>query len=256
MNVPTFLKRRIGFFTGVFCLVILASALFTMRLRFGNAAFSGKSDKASSEDVFSVGETINFGVYSNIINVGSGKLVYLGSAGKEPRQMQRVRLEVNALSVKDKEDIYGSRDFSYPVKVERDIVLFGRHEKILEKYSQENKKLDITKTSAEGVKSWSITSKEPFENVVLMIYNLRNSKDFRIGKEYKINLPTQKFSLIVRKKTTLKVPLGKFEVFYIESKPAKYKIWVSADQKRLPLRIQGLISFGMLYLAATSVETK
>jgi hypothetical protein len=77
-----------------------------------------------------------------------------------------------------------------------------------------------------------------------------------VGKVYKIVLPTQRLDLIVKDIRRLRVPLRESEVFYIESVPAKYKIWLSCDKNKTPLRIQGLISVGSVYLAATNVEVK
>jgi len=211
---------------------------------------------AMSKNVFPSGETISFGVYSNIIKVGSGVLTYAGRDESREGVSQHARLRVETFSVNDTEDVYGSEDFKFPHKVERHVRLFGREELIKETYAAGNKSVLITKTTdGKASQTETISSDTPLENVLLLIYRLRNDPDMAVGKTYAVNLPTQKFELTVKSKTSLKVPLGRFPVFYIESKPSKYKIWLTDDPKRIPVRIQGLISFGMFYLAATSVET-
>ncbi|MFA5039308.1 MAG: DUF3108 domain-containing protein [Candidatus Omnitrophota bacterium] len=209
----------------------------------------------SQKNVFPSGENIKFGVYSRFLKVGSGELAYEGQTGEGEQALQHVRLRVDSFSVKDAEDVYGSMDFLFPVKAERKIRLFGRDEEITETYASDHKSVTIRKTTpGEEEKEWSIESPEPLQNVLLMVYRLRNDAELAVGKEYPIVLPTQKFLLKVKEITSLKVPLGTFEAFYIESTPSKYKIWISADDKRIPLRIQGLISFGSVHMAATEIR--
>ena len=206
--------------------------------------------------VFPSGETISFGVYSNIVKVGSGALTYAGVVEGHHDVWQHVRLHVETLSVNDTEEVYGSKDFILPHKVERYVRLFGRQEVIGEIYAPGNKSVTISKsTNGKAEPPETIASDSALENVLLMIYRLRNDPELAVGRTYAVNLPTQKFELTVKSKTSLKVPLGKFQVFYIESKPSKYKIWMTDDEKRIPIRIQGLVSFGMVYMAATAVET-
>ncbi|MFB3918652.1 MAG: DUF3108 domain-containing protein [Candidatus Velamenicoccus archaeovorus] len=210
----------------------------------------------TTKTVFPARETISFGVYSNIIKVGSGVLTYAGRDESREGVSQHVRLRVETFSVNDTEDVYGSEDFKFPHKVERRVRLFGKQEAIEETYAAGSKSVLIAKTTdGKASQTETISSDTPLENVLLLIYRLRNDPDMAVGKTYAVNLPTQKFELTVKSKTSLKVPLGRFSVFYIESQPSKYKIWLTDDPKRIPVRIQGLISFGMFYLAATSVET-
>jgi len=208
-----------------------------------------------SKTVFPSGETISFGVYSNIVKVGSGALTYVGPVDNKGVVGQHVRLHVATLSVNDTEEVYGSGDFKLPYKVDRQLRLFGRDEVIKETYAPGNKSVVISKSiNGQTEQSETISSERDLENVLLTIYSLRNDPQLAVGRTYAVNLPTQRFKLIVKSKTSIKVPLGKFQVFYIESQPSKYKIWMTDDEKRIPVRIQGLVSFGMVYLAATAVE--
>jgi len=218
-------------------------------------AFSG-DEKAAVEAVFPSGEVVRFGVYSNIFKVGEGSLAYAGTVLRGGERQQHVRMQVETLSVNDTDEVYGREDFSFPRRVERNIKLFGRAERIEEIYADDGRSVTISKAVKDRpLETQVLGSEEPLQNVLLMIYRLRNDPALDVGKAYAINLPTQKFVLSVKSRTKLKVPLGVFSVFYIESTPAKYKIWMTADPKRLPVRIQGLVSFGMVYLAATSVES-
>jgi hypothetical protein len=168
-----------------------------------------------------------------------------------------VNLTVTALSVRDAEDVLGELDFSAPVRVERKVRLMGRDESISEDYAVDKKTVTIAKSVNNGpAKTEAIRSESGLGNVLLLIYFLRNDSTMQEGKVYRICLPTQKFDLFVKGKRKIRVPLGVFDTFYIESKPAKYKIWLSSDANRTPVRIQGFVPVGMVYLAATSVEVR
>jgi hypothetical protein len=217
---------------------------------------AGPKAPGAIKNVFSTGEKISFGVYSNIIKVGSGSLTYVGTIQGVQGVWQHVKLQVETLSVSDTDEVYGSLDFTLPHKVDRRLRLFGRDEAIGEIYAPGNKSVTISKsTNGKAEPPETITSDNALENVLLLIYRLRNDPGLAVGKSYTVNLPTQKFVLTVKSRMPLKVPLGKFQVFYIESNPSKYKIWITDDQRRLPVRIQGLVSFGMVYMAATAIET-
>lgn len=217
--------------------------------------FSAQPRDIISRNAFKNKETIKFGAYSKGIKIGSGELIYLGTENLNNIEVQHIVLKVSTFSFVDKENIYGRLDFSVPVKVERNLRFLGRNESIIEKYSPDKRSVMITKRGEDGSSViQEIKSDEEFGNVLLLIYRLRNDKDMNVGKIYKIVLPTQKFNLIVREKRRIKVPLGSFEAFFLESHPPKYKIWLSSGKEKTPLRIQGLIATGLVYLAAISVD--
>ncbi|MFH1691060.1 MAG: DUF3108 domain-containing protein [Candidatus Omnitrophota bacterium] len=209
------------------------------------------------KNVFVDGEKIKFGIYSYGIRVGSGQLDYLGRKKEDGVYVTRVIFTASTLSVKDKDEVWGTKDFSYPIKVERKVSLLGKDEHIIEKYSLDKKSVAITKivNKAEPTTD-TIVSDDKLSNVFLLLYCLRNDDDIKEGKVYKINLPTQKFDLVVDSRKKIKVPLGEFDVFYIESRPPKYRIWLQAQGSRIPVKIQGLVAGGMVYLAATDVFPK
>jgi len=209
------------------------------------------------------GEVITFGIYSTgIFKVGSGRLAYLGMSGTgegaasdRSERHQTVDFTVSSFSVNDHERIMGTRDFVSPVRVIRDVRVFGKDEHIVEHYTDEGHRVTIRKrVEEEEPVETEITSPKPLGNVLLLIYRLRCDPELAVGTSYDITLPTTAFKLTVKDIRPLKVPLGRFDAFYIESEPKKYRIWLSADKRRLPLRIQGLAGGGLAYLAAVKVE--
>lgn len=206
-------------------------------------------------NVFQTGERIKFGVYSTAIKVGSGELLYEGPVAKDGELLQHVVFKVSTISVRDEDSVYGSLDFARPVRVERSIRIFGKDELIGEKYAKDGRSVLISKSinGADPVDQ-TIASSEELGNILLLIYKLRNTNGLRDSGPFKIVLPTQTFELYVKNVRKIKTPLGLFNAIYLESRPAKYRIWLSDTPDRLPLRIQGLVAGGMLYLVATNVS--
>lgn len=211
---------------------------------------------AEVKSAFRQGERIKFGVYSAGIKTGSGELVYYGCEDYSGYgAVQHIAFKVTTFSVRDEDIIFGTPDFRFPVRVERKIRLFGKDEQIFEDYAPNHRSVTLKKSvQGKGVPDQIINSDADLGNVLLLLYNLRNDRELREGKIYKIILPTQKFDLFVKDKRRIKTPMGVFEAFYLVSHPAKYRIWLSVQEDRLPLRIQGLVAGGMMYLLAAEVS--
>jgi hypothetical protein len=219
-----------------------------------NLASSTSLADSPSTNTFKPEESIRFGVYSNGIKVGSGTLAYHGQKILGQEKIQYVELLVSSLTINDREVVFGENDFSSPIKVERHINLFGRNELIYEDYEKDKKSVLISKrVNNSSFLTQRIQSQEKLSNVLLSIYKLRNDPDLKVGNSYRIVLPTQVFDFIVRDQRNLHVPLGSFKAFYIESNPPKYKIWLNNDKEKTPLRLQGFVGAGLVYLAAIEV---
>jgi len=161
------------------------------------------------------------------------------------------------LSVRDKENVYGSQDFAFPHKVERELRIFGKDEKIGEIYSDDHRSVRISKAvNNTALPEQVLNGKGELSNVLLLLYFLRNDRTLAEGRIYKIVLPTQSFDLIVKDIRKIKTRIGLFDAYYLESKPAKYKIWLSTKPDRLPLKLQGLVAGGMLYLLVNEVSDR
>ncbi len=209
------------------------------------------------DNIFKAGERIKFGVYSTGIKVGTGELVYNGLVSLDSKKLESIEFSLRTLSVRDKETVYGSLDFVFPHKVERELRIFGKDEKISEIYSDDHKSVRISKAINNAALPEQVLKGESgLCNVLLLLYFLRNDGTLAEGKVYKIALPTQNFDLIVKDVRKIKTRIGFFDAYYLESKPAKYKIWLSTKPDRLPLKLQGLVAGGMLYLLVNEVSDR
>lgn len=244
-----------------FLLVVFFGLLVFQFREFGCFALDHKAStvspglQAKEPNVFQPGERIRFGVYSTAIKVGSGELIYKGPVAREGKLLQNVVFKVSTISVRDEDSVYGSLDFTSPVRVERSIRIFGNDELIQEDYAKDYRSVLISKSvNGAAPVEQTLSSEENLGNILLLIYKLRNINELKDGGPYKIVLPTQTFELYVKKNRKIKTPLGLFDAIYLESKPSKYRIWLKDAPDRLPLRIQGLVAGGMLYLVATEVS--
>jgi hypothetical protein len=208
-------------------------------------------------NVFKNKEEIRFKVFSSGIRIGSGYIIYHGVENFEGQEVQHITFQINTLSVQDKEEVYGTLDFSAPIHVKRYIRLFGNNESISETYAPDKKSVILSKiVDSAPPKIDIIKSDKELTNVLLLIYKLRNDNKLKEEASYKINLPTQTFDLKVQKNRKIRVPLGTYESFYLDSTPSKYRIWLATTPERIPVRIQGLVAGGMMYLAATEIISK
>lgn len=242
-------------------LVVFFGLLVFQFREFGCYALDNKASTISQElqakepNAFQPGERIRFGVYSTAIKVGSGELLYEGPVAKDGELLQHVVFKVSTISVRDEDSVFGTLDFARPLRVERSIRIFGKDELIVEKYAQDGRSVLISKSiNGAGPVDQTIASREELGNILLLIYKLRNTTGLRDGGPFKIVLPTQTFELYVKNVKKIKTPLGLFDAIYLESRPAKYRIWLSDTPDRLPLRIQGLVAGGMVYMVATNVS--
>ena len=210
--------------------------------------------EAKVEYTFLVGERLKYNIYSLGIKVGEAIISYQGRKDLDGKILDYVTIESNAPGFKDLEKIYGNiKNFS-PVRVEREIKLFGEDINIIEDYNEIENEVTITRRAKKTTVD-KIKSADTISNVILLLYHFRNKNElYEIGDEIEFNLPTQKLKMLVDKKTQIKVPFGRFEAIFVRSKPSRFKVWFRDDEDRLPLRIQGAIGFGNTYLSLAEIE--
>lgn len=202
---------------------------------------------------FTIGEKLNYGIYSNGIRVGRASISYLGIKKIGELQLDCVLVEAKAPGFNDKETIYGDIKNFTPVRIEREIRLFGEDILITEEYDTENNEVVITRKAKKTTVN-SIKSNEKISNIILLLYFYRLKSSFVIGDNLGFNLPTKKLKMQVVKEAKIKVPKGKFEAIFIQSEPPQFKVWFDVNKTKLPLKIQGAIGFGNTYMSLIDVE--
>ena len=210
-----------------------------------------QSEGLENEFPFHKGEAINYEVRLRNFRIGRAKIAYQGIAQIKSVRTFLVIFLTDVANFYDLESIYTDINKFNPVLVERQLQFFRNKERIEEDYTGEPNSVRITKYKTRPGKARVIISDAPFQHVISSLYYFRTLKGLWLGREFVLNLPLAKVKLIVKRIEEITVPAGKFRAIYIESIPKKYKIWLSADEKKLPLRVEGVVAFASAALVMT-----
>lgn len=239
-------------------IILLVSAvsitkLFISERKTRQIVIQKKTETTTPQYPFRVGEKLHYGIYSAGIKVGKATITYLGEKEIDGRLVSCITIEAKAPGFYDLEKIYGNIENSTPIRIEREIKLFGKDIHIIEEYNQMNNEVLITRVSKK-TETKRIKSQEKINNIILLLYQLRYKKDYKIGDKLQFNLPTKSLEMLVDRETQIKVPKGRYKAIFIRSIPSRFKVWFQKDKDSIPLRIQGAIGFGNTYLALISVD--
>jgi hypothetical protein len=191
-----------------------------------------------------IGEKIVYDVKLGEINLGEARFNRLANVQLERRMVNLVIFETRLMRFRDVEKIYSDPETFLPLKVERDIVVWPKAEKINEDYDQKNFILTVTKTQGKKQKQTLLKYDDSIHNAVLLPYYVRRTAKLQPGWILKANLPTQQFEIKLERIEELKTPAGKFKSYYFQSTPRRFEIWISADERRIPLKIKGSVGIG------------
>lgn len=189
-----------------------------------------------------------------------GKAVYtdLGQKQLNGKAVNMATFRTEVVGFDDTETIYTEPKSFLPVRVERDISMWGNKEYIIEEYIAGDHTLKITKFK-EKKETEVFTFKEdgPIYNAVILPFYLRTVPDLDIGWKMTIRLPA-KFEVELVAVEQIKVPAGKFIAYRFTSTPNKFEIWIAKDNPRLPLKIKdaGVLGYTMVLDKYTAPEGK
>jgi len=191
-----------------------------------------------------IGEKIVYDVKLGEINLGKARFNHLANVQLDGRTVNLAIFETRLIRFRDVEKIYSDPETFLPLKVERDIVVWPKAEKITEDYDQKNFILTITKTQGKKQEQTLLKHDGSIHNAILLPYYVRRTAKLQPGWTLKANLPTQQFEIKLVAMEDLKTPAGKFKSYYFQSTPQRFEIWISADERRIPLKIKGCGGIG------------
>ena len=200
-----------------------------------------------------MGETgINDYTGENIVYLISpiGKAEYhdLGVVDLEGKKLNLVMFVTKALFVKDVEKIYSDPESLLPYRIERSITKLLGNEYITEEYNQ--KKFTVTIRKFKGkklVNELIIKANGPIQNAILLPFYLRRRPDLEIGWQFTARVPDE-FKMELVSIDEITVPAGKFQTYHFNSVPDKFEIWISKNNPRVPVKIQGKSGFKYILL--------
>lgn len=206
---------------------------------------------------FDCGEQFSFLYNLGPLRAGSAKLIFIGKTVVNGKDAFMVTFESEVGAFYDKEDIYADTKSFYPILVERKIKNFTITTSIKEEYDQAAPQVKITKKGLFGKTSDTIKKQNPIQNALLLIYYCRKllPSELGVGYEFDVVLPVDEFKVRLTKIEKIKVPAGTFEAYLFESTPRKIKLWIARDEKRTPLKMENLTSFGPSSIALEKIGT-
>src|SRR3989338_8842701 len=185
------------------------------------------------------GEKIVYNVRMGNVTLGKSVFNRLQPVELDGKMVNLMSFETRLARFSDKEKIYSAAGTFLPLKIEREISNWPFLEKISEQYDQDKFTLTIIKTKGKVSEERVIRKDGPIHNSIILPFVLRDIPELAVGWSMAANLPGQKFEIKLSSLKTLKLPAGEFKAYHFESNPSKFEIWVSADERRIPLKIKG-----------------
>ncbi len=197
---------------------------------------------------FKKGETIKYAVKKGPLKAGDATLTYHGQQNVDGREVCLIVFKADGFNFYDMEKIYMDAKTYAPIVVERDLNIFGKKEKITEEYQEGQ--IKITKTVKGKTTTETINKKGQIDNIYGAIYRYRATGSFKIGDQMALRLPTQDVTL----KLVKTEKIDDRDAYYMESVPAKYKVWFDTSAPKTPLRITGAAGFGKTTMFMTEYK--
>ncbi len=199
---------------------------------------TGVSDAEEESLPFRKNEKFVYDVMYKIARIGRSVLTFKGERELNGEKVYYITFDTKVPSMKDSEELYADTETFLPVEVHRKInKTLGFDEKIIEKYDQREHKVTLIQKSSLRDKESSIEKDSEIHNAILLVYYYRMKEGFDKNDKYQITLPTINFEVTYEGIETIETPLGEHKAHAFTSNPEKFKLWLSTDEKRLPLKI-------------------
>ena len=227
----------------------------------GRPASGGKED--IYKDILSkytrpperIGEKIVYNIRLGKVYLGKAIFNHLAKVELGGKLVSRMTFETRLARFTDLEIIYSDSNSFLPLKVERDISTWPISEKIIEHYDQKNFTLTVIKKKGRKKEELVIRKDGPIHNAIMLPFYIRRlpagqagMANLDVGWSMLANLPNQRFEIKLTALEELKVPAGTFKAYRFESVPRRFEIWLSADERKIPLKIKGSGAFGYTFV--------
>lgn len=245
------LKNKINYKIALFVLLAMVLAIILSvktnicKLNYGKPI---KNNKIAAKYNKRIGEKIVYDIKFGNISLGKAKFSYLPATILGDKTVGVMIFETKVVRFTDLEKIYSDEDNFLPFRVERNIYTWPISEKITEYYNQENFTLTIVKNKGKRKEELIIKREAQIHNAISLPFYIQNIAKFDIGWSMAVNLPNQQFEMKLTAIEEVKVPAGVFKAYRFESVPSKFQIWISADERKIPIKIKGLGALGYTFL--------
>jgi hypothetical protein len=195
-----------------------------------------------------IGERIVYEVRLGAFKAGRAEFNHLPPVELNGKKTSLITFYTKLTGFNDLEKIYTDPESFLPLRVERDVYAWPTREKISENYDQKNFLLTVTKFKGNKKEEVQFRRNSPIHNAILLPFYVRQTAELKPGWILQANLPTQQFEIRLVNIEEVKVPAGNFQSYHFKSTPNRFEIWISADERRIPLKIKGSGGIGYVML--------
>ncbi|MFO8053357.1 MAG: hypothetical protein R6U54_05335 [Candidatus Omnitrophota bacterium] len=241
--------------------------VFLLNLSFVGRAESDSDKNSGSQSQVKEGvrdfKEISYNISFNGVPSGYVVWSYLGKEEVGGREVDVLSVESDAnilklLDLVSSEKIYLDRKTHLPVKVERNVKMFGKKEIIREKYNQKKGEVTLTRERKDEIVKEEVYEQDtPIHNILDLLYFFPKGIDLeeKKGKWMNFNLPNQKVQIKFHSKRKVKVAGKERKAYFLVGKGAKrFNLWLSLDN-RIPLRLDFISLMGKVIIRRDEVES-
>ena len=197
-------------------------------------------------------EKLVYKVSANGIPSGYIEWEYLGKEKIDGKEVEVLSLSsdnniFNFLSLSSQEKVFLDSSNYLPLRVERDMVNFGKEEHIEEVYNQDEGYVKITRTNDRN-KENTLYRDKPIHNILALLYFFPDNIDLQKGEWMTFNLPTQKIKIKFIRERVLAKNGQKYDTYFLLGRGGKrFSLWLDKES-RLPLRIDFIFPLGKVII--------
>lgn len=189
---------------------------------------------------FPKGEQFIFDVFCSDMKLGESTLIFRGIEEMDGVDYYHITFDTDVCGFRDREEIYAYKDTFLPYKIIRNITRMESFPAVItESYDQEAYKVHIKNRGSLLTRNSTIKKKAPLHNAILLMYYFRSKETYIKDEKVNVVLPSAKFDIALTGEEKISTGLGEREAFIFEGNPSKFTFWLSADDKKAPLKIKG-----------------
>ena len=221
------------------CSLIAVFLLLSLKQTIFHPVIAAEPNATTVEESKSkyIGEKIVYDVSLGWINLGQATFQHLPNITIDGKPVVVMTFETKVKGFYDLEKIYSDPVTALPLRVVRHINGWGYNEKIIEDYNQKDSILKLNKFSGKKKEEKQVKVNGIIYNAVLLPFFIRQIKEFSFGWSILAHIP-QEFKINFVGIEEVRVPAGKFLAYLFKSEPDNFVIWISADERRIPLKIK------------------
>ncbi len=191
-----------------------------------------------------IGERLIYDIKLGKIRLGEARYSHNESVEINGKLLTSMEFVTKVANFNDTETIYTDPKTFLPVKIERNITNWLSKERITENYNQEEYILTINKTVGSKNEELIIKKDSPIHNAILLPQYVRRVPKLNIGRILIANLPKGRYEIRLVSIENVTVPAGIFKAYYFKTNPEQIEIWISADERRIPIKIRNCDKIG------------